>query len=169
MLQTKIANTRSAILAFYPRPTGIGFAVMDNPTSVRASGFRYINAQELTSYIEGIRALITYYQPTHIILESETSRRQHRGTKMLRVFEELEREITFPILHYSRRDIRRHFGEKDKHEIACMIAEQFPEYIDQIPKRRSSIDGAESPRISEFDALSLGITHFALNESKRHQ
>ena len=171
MSQTKITNKASAILAFYPRPKVLGFALMDSPTSVLESGYRYLSSKDVTSYVEFVSALVRYYQPALIILESEKSRRQHRGKHMLHTFKKIETmivQLNHRITHYSRADIRSHFGRIDKHDIARKVAKQFPEYRDRVPKPRASFDGAESPKLSEFDSLSLGITHFAQNKTRRH-
>ncbi len=82
------------------------------------------------------------------------------------IFRELEAIISqlgHRIAHYSRNNIREHFGSITKREVACNITERFPKYKDRLPRERVSTDGAESPAMSEFDALSLCITHFARN------
>ena len=171
MRQVKIANPkRNAILAIYPHPKAIGFAIMDSPNSVQKSSCRYITAKARTSeYLKFISSLIKLYTPKYIIIEDEQSRSQHRLEPMQDIFNTIESMITtldYPILHYSRNDIRKAFGEINKPEIAQKIIEVFPKFKDRLPKQRISTDGAESPAMSQFDALSLCITYFAHNQFK---
>ncbi len=169
MRQTKITNTKSVILAIYPHMKTIGYAVMDSPTSVKKSGYRYISAHDKQPYLGYVAALIKLYDPNLIILEDEKSRKQFRAKYMQQLFWDIEEVITqlsITKIHYSRVDIRNQFGPMDKMEIARQIAEIFPRYINRIPKPRVSTDGPESPKMSEFDALSLCITHYSLARCK---
>ena len=163
MSQTKIANKTSTILAFYPQPKALGFALMDSPNSIRLSGYRYISAKNISSYLKLIESLIKFHKPAFIILEEKKSRNRYRLKPMQSVFNELEKRISninYPIIHYSRDDISNHFGGITKPEIAQAIAKVFPVYGDRLPRQRSSIDGAESPAICEFDSISLCMTHY---------
>ena len=164
MDQTKITNTRSVILAIYPHMKTIGYAVMDSPTSVKKSGYRYVSAYDAKSYLRYIASLVHLYEPDLIILEDEKSRKQFRGAYMQQLFWDIEEVITqlgVTKIHYSRNDIRKRFGKIDKQEIAEYIVTYFTWSDDRIPKPRVSTDGSESPSMSEFDALSLCITHYS--------
>lgn len=152
-----------AVLGIYPHPKAVGFAVMNSPTSIEASGRRFINAKyETLAYLKFITALIKLYKPKYVILEDEESRNKHRLTQMKDMFRQIEITIVqmnHSLIHYSRADIRRRFDDRNKPEIAEKISRIFPSYIDRLPKERVSTDGAESPTMSEFDALSLCLTH----------
>lgn len=162
MLKTKTTNTKSVALAFYPHPRAIGFGVMDSPTHIVESGCRYISAKQNEAYISHIEDTIRLYNPAVIILEEEHSRNQHRLNHMKFIFEKIEQvvhQLGYPILYYSRKEISNVFGGLNKPEIAEALTDTFSDYKSRLPKKRKS-DEAESPRMSEFDALSLVYTHF---------
>ncbi len=153
----------STILAFYPHPKAIGFALMDSPTSIRMSGYRYISAKDIEPYLKLIESLVKFHKPALVILEEEKSRNRRRLKPMQSMFNDIEKRIlklNFPIVHYSRDDISKHFGGRKKPEIAQEISRLFSEFADRPPKERKSIDGSESPAMTEFDAVSLCMTHY---------
>ena len=170
MRNIKTAKQKPAILVFYPHYKAIGFAVMDSSSSISKSGYRYILAKkEADRYIHFMVSLIKFYNPTLIILEDEQSRNQHRGSDVLSIFKEVERIIgtmRCPIQHYLRKDIVDHFGGDTKEQIAQHISEIFTDYRTRLPKKRATFDGAESPALCEFDAISFGLTHFSQLETK---
>lgn len=164
MEQTKTANHGSTVLALYPHHKALGYAVMDTPTHVRSSNYRYLTPKNQDLYIDYVKNLIERYQPDLILLESVKSRKSNRGKRMQDMFYRIEEVITekeFPLKHYSRKIITDTFFGLNKPEIADMIIQQFPSYAEKRPQTRAKHDGSESPAWSEFDALSLVITHFA--------
>lgn len=164
MEKTKTANQKSTVLALYPHHKALGYAVMDIPTDVRSSNYRYLTPKNPMHYIDYVSNLIERYQPDLILLESEKSRKSNRGTRMQEMFYRIEDVITklnYPLKHYSRKVITDTFFGLNKPEIADMIIQQFPSYAEKRPQTRAKHDGSESPAWSEFDALSLVITHFA--------
>lgn len=163
MEQTKTANQRSTVLAIYPNHKALGYAVMDMPTHVRSSNYRYITPKNRKLYIEYVANLIERYQPELILMESLKSRKQNRGKRMQDLFYRIEdviAEVGCPIQYYSRKIIRDTFLGLDKSEIADIIIQRFPSYAERRPQTRAKPDGSESPAWSEFDALSMILTHF---------
>jgi hypothetical protein len=163
----KIAShKRNAILAIYPHPKAIGYAIMNSPASIQESGCRYITAKDRTpDYLRFIESLIRLNRPITVIIESEQSRNKHRLEYMQYIFRQveiMEDRLNHSLTHHSRKEIRKCFGEKNKPEIAQAVARKFEDLQHKLPKQRVSTDGAESPSMSEFDALSLCITHFSL-------
>ena len=162
MEKTKTTTTKSVALAFYPHPRAIGFGVMDSPTRIVESGCTYVSSKNIGTYLIHIANTIHLTNPAVVILEDHDSRKQHRLKSMQQVFlhiEDMVRQLGYPLCHYSRKEITTVFGGLNKPEIAEAIAEKFDDYTHRLPKKRK-FDEAESPRMSEFDALSLVYTHF---------
>ena len=127
----------SAVVAIYPHAKAIGYALMDSPTSVCISNYRYISVGNNAACMKYIASIIFLYKPACIVLESNKSRKQHRGTNVQEFFLELEQQLqkmNIPVYHYSREDIRTCFGASCKEEINHAITQQFPEYEDRKPK-----------------------------------
>ena len=162
-MQTKTTNTKSAVLAFYQHYKALGFAVMDSPTHILESGYRYIRSKDAEQYVSLIEAIILRFHPAVVILEDPHSRNKHRWGRMKEIFAICEAHIhdmKYPLVHYDRQIINRTFGKGTKPDIADAIAEAFPEYLSRVPKRRR-FDESESPKMTEFDAISLCTTHYS--------
>ena len=163
MAQTKTANTKSTVLALYPNARAIGYAVMDTPVRVKSSNYRYLSPKDPEAYLEYIAYIIRRFDPQVILIESEVTRNQSRGKRMQKLFYKIEgliEEMGYPIQHYSRKNIADTFNGLNKPDIADVIIQQFPTYAHKRPPERMSTDGGESPAWSEFDALSMVMTHF---------
>lgn len=162
MSKTKTTDTKSAALALYPTPKAIGFAVMDTPEYICKSGYCYCLVTERRRYLRNIISFVLLHKPRVVILEEKMSRDQHRLPVMQSIFDDLETLIVknnIKIKHYSRAAISSVFEGQNKPEIAESIAIRFPGYIQKLPRKRMD-DETESPKMSEFDALSLALTHF---------
>ena len=90
------------------------------------------------------------------------SRRCARIERFIRDIGELALRKHVRVCSYSRSLIRQCFAEfnaRTKQEIAEAIGETFPELKSLVP-RPLKLWEKEHPRMSTFDALSLGFTYF---------
>lgn len=127
-------------------------------------GFKNLK-QKNTHGLQKIAELIEMYGPDVVVLEDyrgEGSRRCARIERLIRDIGELAGGKHIRVCSYSRSLIRQCFTEFNawtKQEIAEAIGETFPELKSLVP-RPLKIWEKEHPRMSMFDALSLGFTYF---------
>ncbi|GAB5417019.1 MAG: hypothetical protein Crog4KO_18860 [Crocinitomicaceae bacterium] len=163
MAQTKTANKKSTVLALYLNARAVGYAAMDIPAEIKSSNYRYLTPNDPEAYLEYIAYMIRRFDPKVVLIEPESSRNQSRGKRMRDLFYKIETlidELEYPIQYYSRRMISDTFNGLNKMEIVDEIIQQFPSYAYKRPPNRANYDGGESPAWSEFDAISMVMTHF---------
>lgn len=165
MSKTKTTDQWPVVLAIYPHKRAIGYAVMNSPTSVIMCKCRYMNLRNATSANSFISTLIDLYAPDLIVLESEESRKQYRGDRLLEFFSKLEKHIAtldIPIHYVSRKDIRITLSVTDKNEMNDTLVERFPRLADNKPRQRIW-DSGEPESQCAFDALSLACIWYIMN------
>ncbi len=127
-------------------------------------GFKDLK-QKNTHGLKKVDELIEMYQPDVVVIEDyrgEGSRRCARIERLIRDIGELAEQRHVRVCSYSRSLIRQCFAEFNawtKQEIAEAIGATFPEFKPFVP-RPLKIWEKEHPRMSLFDALSLGFTFF---------
>ena len=127
-------------------------------------GFRDLK-QKNTCGLGKVTELIEMYRPDVVVIEDyrgEGSRRCARIERLIRDIRELAEGKHVRVCSYSRSLIRQCFAEFNawtKQEIAKAIGATFPELKSLVP-RPLKIWEKEHPRMSMFDALSLGFTYF---------
>lgn len=155
------------VLSVFPSRRGFGFSVFRGPSTVLDLGTRGFKdlKQKNTCGLAKVTELIEMYRPDVVVIEDyrgEGSRRCARIERLIRDIRELAGKKHIRVCSYSRSLIRQCFAEFNawtKQEIAEAIGEAFPEFKSMVP-RPLKIWEKEHPRMSMFDALSLGFTYF---------
>ena len=156
-----------AIMAIYPNGRGFGFALMASPKDPIDARTLEVAGTSHKKYLKRIRDLLTYYKPTVLIVEDpETSQKSKRITKLIISIANLSKELDLPIKKYSREQIKEVFASfnvSTRFEIASCIHDWFPNMGLRLP-RVKKIWESEDFTMAAYDALSLALTHYYLEE-----
>jgi len=150
-------------LAIDPCTKGFGFVVMEGPSLLVDYGVKGVMGDKNSACLKKIARLIEYYQPEMIVLENpigKGSRRCLRVQELIVEISKLASSKEIKSQKFSRSQIRKAFsslGAFTKYQIACSLAERFPELALRLPPVRKSWM-SEDERMSVFDAVALALT-----------
>lgn len=170
MNQSMMKKTnRKIVLALHPNPLGFGYAFLENPQEPWDCGMVRIRPVSNRDCMKRIKGFIDYYEPVLVIIGTPEDNYSFKGIRVKSLINEIA-EFTkgkgIEVKQYSREDIRvvfEQFGAKSKYEIAKKIIEWLPQFANKLPEVKKPWM-AEDYKMGMFDALSLAITHFYLNE-----
>lgn len=157
------------VYAIYPNANGFGFVYMENARKLIEYGSVRINPISNRKLLDRIKKSIAYFRPTILILTDPDSKSSRTGKRTRRLIQKI---ITYaeseklPVVQYSRdqiRDVFEGFGVVTKYEIAQFLLSEFKELEPKKPKQRK-LWVSEDRNMGIFDALSLALTWFWLNE-----
>jgi hypothetical protein len=159
---SEIENKR--ILALDVRPRSFGYAVFEGPEQLFDFGVRSfrkgVNAVKVPRGMK-LEWLKEDYLPSVIVLQAPGPRSKRR--KFVAMVEAKAKRLGIAVRLLSDSAIQKAFGgegELTKYEIACALAERFPELRWSLPPKRKSWQ-SEDYRMSMFDAAALGVAYFA--------
>jgi hypothetical protein len=153
------------VLAAFPSTHGFGFAVFEGPFRPIDWGLKRAPRQTRTPAIRKLADLIEWYQPAVLVLENhagEGSRKSPRVQRVIAGMAGYAGKRNLALASYSRHMIRQAFAETGavtKHEIAQLLARDFPELAPRLPPVRR-LWMTEDCRMAMFDAASLALTFF---------
>ena len=153
------------ILALDVRPRSFAFVVFENSRELLDWGARSfrggVNAVRVPLGPKVMR-LLDEYAPEALVLKYPQTKTLR---KIIQVIRDQARVHKIPIRVLSPRVLTETFaGRNDnKHQIASVIAERFPEFLYILPPKRKPWQ-SEDYRMSIFDAAALGTAYF---EQKR--
>jgi Holliday junction resolvasome RuvABC endonuclease subunit len=156
------------VLALYPNAIGFGYAVMTNALDVLVSQVVNIRPISNKHTLRRIKEIINYYQPQIVIIEDYRGIGSRKSKRIKRVIDMIctyANQQHLKICKYSRSNIRyvfSNFNAHTKHEIACVIAGNVKNMERKLREPRK-INESEKYVAGAFDAVSLGVTHFYLN------
>ncbi|MBK6545794.1 MAG: hypothetical protein IPG12_11055 [Saprospiraceae bacterium] len=157
------------VCAIYPNANGFGFVYLDNDGQLIYYGSVRINPISNRKILERIKKSLDYFQPRIVILldpESKSSRTGYRTKKLIKKIIAYAESENFPVIKYTRDQIRDVFeirGVVTKYEISKFLLTKFPELEPKRPKERKLWE-SEDRNMAIFDALSLALTWFYLND-----
>ena len=157
------------MLALYPHTRGFGYAVFEGRASAIDWGLKEARKNKNVRSMKSMRELIEFYYPDVLVLEDYAgtgSRRCKRVERLIRDVNRFAAGRNIRVYLYSRgyvRDVFSDCGATNKYEIAKVITEQFPELEPRLPCERK-IWMSEDPRMSIFDAASLALTFFYVED-----
>lgn len=157
------------VVALYPNKIGFGYCVMENPRKLIDYGSIKITPINNKKVMFRIKKLVDFMLPSFIILQNPNGKHNRTGKRTQRLIgttKQYAKENNLKLVQYSRDDIRNvfeQFGKKSKYEISHFLVTEFKELKVRAPKIRKVWEGEEH-RMAVFDALSLAITHYYLNE-----
>lgn len=162
-------KTSNVLYAVYPNANGFGFVYMDSPRTLLDFGVVRINPISNSKVLERIKKSLDYFRPTIVILldpEGKSSRTGKRVRKLINLIVAYAEGEKLPVVQYSRDQIKEvfeQFGATTKYEISQVILKEFKELEPRAPKRRL-LWTSEHHHMATYDALSLALTWFYLNE-----
>ena len=157
------------ILSLYFNSLGFGFVLMKNPLEVIEKGMISISPIDNTVVLQKVKHLIRKLKPERIIIEDfrgTYSNKSQRVIEVLRAIQKYSKQKGFALSSYSREQIRLVFSNwhaETRYEIAEIISrniEAFTNLMFDKPKYPKT----EHFRSAQFDAASLGITHYYMIE-----
>lgn len=162
-------SKNNIVFSVYPNANGFGFVYMENARKLLDFGVVRINPISNRKVLKRIKRAIDYFRSSIVIVlnpEGKTSRTGNRVRKLITKIVAFAKEEELPIVQYSRdqiRDVFELFGTTTKYEISQILLKEFKELETKSPKKRK-IWTSEDPNMAIFDALSLALTWFYLNE-----
>ncbi|NVK52501.1 MAG: hypothetical protein HWD85_06165 [Flavobacteriaceae bacterium] len=168
MTSNKEQHKKEIILSIYPNSIGFGYAIMSNALTVLNSQVVQVRPISNTQALQRMKEIIDYYEPKIVVIEDYRgigSRKSKRIVKMIDAISRYATKTHLATCKYSRADIRyvfSNFNAHTKYEIACVIAENISSMKHKLMKPRKTSE-SEKYMTGAFDAVSLGITHFYMN------
>ena len=161
------------VLAIDPTTRGFGFAVLEGAEMLIDWGVKETREDKNENSLNLISDLIDRYQQDVLVTENckgKDSRRCHRvqglTEDILRLCE--DRKIRSRLI--SRFEVRKTFSQYEaftKHQIAKVIAKEFPELTPRVPPYRKPWM-SEDYRMAIFDAIAFAITYFQLEDDEEN-
>lgn len=152
------------ILAIALSTRGFGFVVMEGEKTIIECGCRVADGDKNAQSIAKVEKLLNSYQPGVVVLqdmEAKGSRRYPRIKRLNRQIEVMAKKQKIPVKLISGKQMRSVLlgnPEGTKHELAEMIATQFPEQLaSRLPPKRKPWKSEEA-RMDIFDAVALAVT-----------
>lgn len=150
------------ILAIDPMHRGVGFAVLERPVGLVDWGWREIRTDRHRATLRRVGELLDRFAPDVLVIEdyaAEGSRRGARVKRLARSLEKLSSEKRIEFCPVSPKTLKEAFAQMDastKYEIACAIAQRFPELAHSLPPVRKPWMSEGGP-MSMFDAAALAM------------
>jgi hypothetical protein len=154
-------NKPVRILAIAPLSRGLGYAVMEGPAQLVASGNKAILGDKNAGSLAWVKKLIQFYQPDVLVLPDVNAKDTRRAARIKILQRKIvamakQRQLTVRLVSVSQ--VRKQLlGDAlgTKHALAETLAAKFPvELASRLPpKRRPWM--SEDPRMDIFDAVGL--------------
>jgi len=151
------------VLAIDPTSRGLGFAVLESPTTLIYWAVKSVREKNEASILEKVSSLIHYYKPEVLVIEDHNkSRRCPRIQSLLAGIDELASKEgvkcrRFPIARVKK--VFKAFQAQTKQEIAQEVAQQLPDLAHHLPPPRKPWM-TENYQMPVFDAVALALTYF---------
>ena len=153
------------VLAVDPYDQGLGFALFGGPEELLDWGLKEAIGGKSIGMRKALNKLIERYDPDVLITESGErlgSSRRHETRRLLRRICEFAGRQGLKIRTYSRAQVTEAFSSfrvRNKHQIASLIAQWFPELAPRLPGPRKDWM-SENRSMNVFDAVSFALTFF---------
>jgi hypothetical protein len=153
------------IISIYPNTMGFGFVVLNEKGEILDFGVVSYRPVSSERCLNRIREIVSYYQPNICILED--CKNSHKSVRVKKLIDQINNNVkdSTKIFKYSREQIRNTFevfGARNKYEISQKVCEAYPQFISKLPEKRKAWE-PENYYQGIFDALSLVLTHYYLN------
>ena len=158
-----------SICAIYPNANGFGYVYMESARKLIDFGIVQINPISNRKVLERIKKCFDYFRPTLVIAldpDGKSSRVGRRTRKLINKIIKYAESEKLPVDQFTRdqiRDVFESFGKTTKYKIAKFLLTEFTELEPKRPRERK-LWMSEDRNMAIFDALSLGVTWFYLND-----
>jgi Holliday junction resolvasome RuvABC endonuclease subunit len=149
----------------FPNTRGIGFAVLEGPTSLLDWGIKDVRKDRDKNAPRVAKQLLISYQPDILVLEDPSGKDSHKRPRIRRLIPRIHRFATAESVEthrFGRQTIRQCFadaGASTKEQIATVIAARLPELQPHLPPKRK-FWVTEHRRMGVFDAAALALTYY---------
>jgi hypothetical protein len=151
------------ILAVALSAKGFGFVVMEGQKTIIECGGRVADGDKNAQSLAKLEKLLDFYRPGVLVLqdvEAKVSRRAPRIKTLNRQIKRLAEKQKIEVKLISGKQLRSLLlgnPKGTKHEVAEMIAMQFPdELASRLPPKRKPWESEDS-RMDIFDAMELAV------------
>lgn len=157
------------ICAIYPNANGFGYVYMESARKLIDFGIVQINPISNRKVLERIKKCFDYFRPTLVIAldpDGKSSRVGRRTRKLINKIIKYAESEKLPVDQFTRdqiRDVFESFGKTTKYKIAKFLLTEFTELEPKRPRERK-LWTSEDRNMAIFDALSLALTWFYLND-----
>ncbi len=164
-----VKDGEERILSLYFNAIGFGYVLMKNPLEVIEKGMICITPVDNTKVLKKVKHLVRKLRPERLVIEDHEgnhSNKSKRITELLKAIQKFSKRKGLVLSSYSREQIRLVFSNwhaQTRYEIAEVISrnvEAFTNLLFDKPKYPKT----EHFRSAQFDAASLGITHYYVSE-----
>lgn len=166
---TQSTQKKNIVYALYPNANGFGFVYLDSPRILLDYGAVRINPISNRKVLDRIKKSFDYLRPSIVIIQDPDGNASRSGRRVHRLIDKIiamANEENLKVVLYSRnqiRDVFEQFGAVTKYEIAKVLLTEFKELELREPRKRKTWE-SESHNMPIFDALSLALTWYYLND-----
>ena len=158
------------ILAVAPLSRGLGYAGMEGPTRLVASGNKAILGDKNAGSLARVKKFIQFYQPDVLVLpdvNAADTRRAKRIKILQRKIVAVAKKRQLKVRLISVTQVRGKLlgdAKGTKQAVAQTLAEKFPvELASRLPPKRR-VWMSEDPRMDIFDAVGLAVAFWPKNK-----
>ena len=158
-----ILNKHVRILAIAPLSRGLGYAVMEGPEKLLASGNKAILRDKNAKALAWVNRFIQFYQPSVLVLPNVTAADTRRAARIKTLHRKLvawaaKKKVKVRLVSVTQ--VRNQVlgdSKGTKFAVAKTLADKFPVELGHRlpPKRRLWM--SEDPRMDIFDAVGLAV------------
>ena len=164
-------NKLDRILAIAPSTRGFGFAVLERDTLIDW-GVKSVKGDKNAESLKKVKELIEHYKPAVLVVPDIT--KQSRRSERIRVLNSkiigMAKTRKVRVATRSRKQVSEALstdGAMNKHEIAEILAERFPDELgSRLPLKRKPWMSEDS-RMDIFDAVAIGVTFLSINRASK--
>lgn len=157
------------ILAIYFNTEGFAFTLMNNPLEVIEKGMVRVTPIDNNEIMTKLKRLVRKLKPERVVVEDYAGGGSHKSERIIQLLGRIVRYCKnkdIPYSRYSREQIRCVFEiwhANTKYEIAQVIARNVEAYANLLFEK-PKYPKTEHSRSVQFDAASIGITHYYVNQ-----
>lgn len=158
-----IQNKNVRILAIAPLSRGLGYAVMEGPDKLLASGNKAILRDKNAGALAWVNRFIQFYQPNVLVLPNVKAADTRRAARIKTLHRQIvawadKKKVKVRLVSVTQ--VRTQLlgdSKATKFAVAKMLAGKFPPELGTRlpPKRRPWM--SEDPRMDIFDAVGLAV------------
>jgi hypothetical protein len=152
-------SSQKLVLAFDVRPRRFGFVAFEGPNRLLDWGIHsFFSGPSGLPADKKVLTLINDFSPSVIVVRE---RQGQSDAKVLETLRQQAKERNIALSFISQKAIMKAFAgaEKNKHEVASALAQQFSILMSKLPRRQKCWQ-SEDYRMSIFDAAAVGVAYF---------
>jgi Holliday junction resolvasome RuvABC endonuclease subunit len=167
------AVTSSRLLAIALSSRGFGYAVLEGQNSLIECGAKSVKGKDKNRQcVAKVKKLLEFYRPDVLVLQdvaAKDSRRAPRIQALNKQMVEMAKKRKLSVAMFSMEQVRSlllNNAKATKHELAEMLAVQFPAELEsRLPPKRRPWQSEDS-RMDIFAAMSLAVAFWVNEEQK---